>query len=72
MAVFVLIPFADVGKRSFQTAVTGKFCGIANYREIFTNQAFLAAVKNTLKFEAVGLPAAACDLACDFTGVKWM
>lgn len=56
VAVFVLIPFADVGKRSFQTAVTGRFCGTANYREIFTNQAFLLAVKNTLKFVAVGLP----------------
>ena len=56
VAIFVLIPFVDVGKRSFQTAVTGKFCGIANYREVFTNQAFLATVKNTLKFVAVGLP----------------
>lgn len=54
--VFVLIPFADVGKRSFQTAVTGTFCGLDNYRTIFSNQAFLLAVKNTLRLVGIGLP----------------
>ena len=28
--VFVLTPFADVLKRSFETAVTGRFTGAAN------------------------------------------
>lgn len=54
--LFVLIPFADVGKRSFQTAVTQQFCGIDNYRMIVSNQAFLLAVKNTLRFVGIGLP----------------
>lgn len=54
--VFVLLPFADVIRRSFLTAVTGKFNGIENYRTIFTNQAFSLAVKNTLMFTAVCIP----------------
>lgn len=54
--IFVLLPFADVGKRSFQTAVTQQFCGVDNYRTIFSNQAFLLAVKNTLRFVGIGLP----------------
>lgn len=56
VALFVLIPFADVVKRSFQTAVKGRFCGIANYATIFTNRAFLLALKNTACFVAAGLP----------------
>lgn len=56
VAVFVLLPFLDVGKRSFQTAVTKQFCGVDNYVNIFHNQAFLLAVGNTVKFVAVGLP----------------
>lgn len=54
--LFVLIPFADVGKRSFRTAVTGEFCGIENYKVIFSNQAFLLALRNTLKLVAAGMP----------------
>ena len=54
--IFMLLPFADVVRRSFQTAVTGQFCGFANYRMIFCNQAFLLAVKNTLHFVGVSLP----------------
>lgn len=56
VALFVLIPFADVVKRSVQTAVKGQFCGLANYKEVFTNRAFLLALKNTACFAAVGLP----------------
>lgn len=52
----VLIPFADVVRRSFLTAVTQEYTGIENYRTIFHNQAFLLAVKNTLRFTAVCLP----------------
>ena len=53
---FVLIPSADMGKRSFQTAVTGEFNGIENYHAVFSNQAFQLAVSNTLKLIVVGLP----------------
>lgn len=54
--VFVLLPFLDVFKRSFTTAVTGQFRGMENYKIIFTNQAFGLAVKNTLRFTAVCIP----------------
>ncbi len=54
--LFVLLPFADVVKRSFTTAVTGQFRGFSNYQLIFTNQAFGLAVKNTLCFTAVCIP----------------
>ena len=54
--VFVLLPFLDVVKRSFTTAVTGKFVGGKNYQAIFQNQAFLLAVKNTVRFTLVCIP----------------
>ena len=54
--LFVLLPFLDVFKRSFTTAVTGQFRGIENYQIIFTNQAFGLAVKNTLCFTVVCIP----------------
>ena len=53
IVVFVLLPFWDVVRRSFTTAVTGQFNGIQNYRTVFENQAFLLAVKNTLNFTLV-------------------
>lgn len=54
--IFVLVPFLDVFKRSFTTAVTGQFNGIQNYKTIFTNQAFQLAVKNTFRFTFVCIP----------------
>lgn len=54
--VFVLMPFLDVLKRSFTTAVTGQFRGMENYKIIFTNQAFSLAVKNTFYFTIVCIP----------------
>ncbi len=56
VAVFVLLPFMDVVKRSFTTAVTGQFHGIKNYQTIFHNQAFLLAVGNTFQFTLVCIP----------------
>lgn len=53
---FVLLPFADVLRRSFVTAVTGEFAGIDNYKRVFVNEAFRLAVKNTALFTAVCLP----------------
>lgn len=55
-AVFVCLPFLDVIRRSFLTAVTKEWTGFQNYRMIFENQAFLLAVKNTVKFTVVCLP----------------
>ena len=56
VSVFVLAPFLDVIRRSFLTAVTQEWAGARNYQMIFANQAFLLAVKNTLRFTAVCLP----------------
>ena len=36
VVIFVVLPFLDVFKRSFTTAVTGQFRGIENYKIIFT------------------------------------
>lgn len=48
--LFVVLPFGDVARRSFMTAITKEGAGIRNYRAIFTNSAFLLAVKNTFRF----------------------
>ncbi|MDE6749756.1 MAG: sugar ABC transporter permease [Lachnospiraceae bacterium] len=56
VVIFVLVPFLDVLKRSFTTAVTGQYIGMQNYRTIFANQAFRLAVKNTFRFTAVCIP----------------
>ena len=54
--IFVLLPFGDVVRRSFTTAVTGQFNGLKNYQTIFQNQAFVLAVGNTIKFTLVCIP----------------
>ncbi len=54
--LFVLLPFGDVVKRSFTTAVSGKYNGIQNYTMIFKNQAFRLAVANTFRFTIVCIP----------------
>ncbi len=54
--VFVLWPFLDVVKCSFTRAVTGGFAGGKNYLAVFQNQAFLLAVKNTVRFTFVCIP----------------
>ena len=56
VAVFSLLPFMDVIRRSFVQAVSGRFCGLENYRIVLHNRAFLLAVKNTLRFFLVCLP----------------
>ena len=56
VSVFVLLPFLDVIRRSFLTAVTQKWTGIQNYQTVFANQAFRLAIQNTLRFTAVCLP----------------
>lgn len=54
--VFYLVPFLDVVRRSFTQAVGGKFVGFSNYKAVLTNQAFLLAAGNTMRFAAVCLP----------------
>lgn len=55
-AGFVLIPFADVFRRSCLKAVGNEFVGLENYREVIENKAFRLAAANTVKFMAVCLP----------------
>lgn len=54
--VFYLLPFADVVRRSFLTAVTGEFKGLDNYRAVLENEAFGLAAKNTARFALCCLP----------------
>ncbi len=54
--IFVLLPFLDVIRRSFLTAVTEEWTGFHNYELIFANQAFRLAVRNTIRFTLVCLP----------------
>ncbi|NBI90224.1 sugar ABC transporter permease [Lachnospiraceae bacterium] len=54
--LFVVLPFGDVARRSFMTAITKEGAGIRNYRAIFTNSAFLLAVKNTFRFTVFCIP----------------
>lgn len=54
--IFVLVPFGDVVRRSFATAVTAQWNGFKNYLTIFQNQAFILAVKNTLRFTLICIP----------------
>lgn len=56
VVIFVLLPFSDVIKRSFSTAVTGEWTGSRNYDMVLNNQAFMLAAKNTLRFISVCLP----------------
>lgn len=56
VAVFSLLPFMDVIRSSFVQVVSGRFCGLENYRIVLHNRAFLLAVKNTLRFLLVCLP----------------
>lgn len=56
VAVFSLLPFMDVIRSSVVQVVSGRFCGLENYRIVLHNRAFLLAVKNTLRFLLVCLP----------------
>ena len=56
VAFFSFLPFMDVIRSSFVQVVSGRFCGLENYRIVLHNRAFLLAVKNTLRFLLVCLP----------------
>lgn len=56
VCVFWLIPYIDVIRRSFFSAVSDEFTGLKNYRTIFENHAFRLAAGNTLKFFCVCIP----------------
>ena len=56
VSIFVLVPFMDVIRRSFHSAVAEEWTGLANYRMLMVSSAFRLAAVNTLKFEAVCIP----------------
>lgn len=56
VAFFSFLPFMDVIRSSFVQVVSGRFCGLENYRIVLHNRAFLLAEKNTLRFLLVCLP----------------
>lgn len=56
VCMFWLFPYMDVIRRSFLGAVNGVFVGFMNYQMIFSNQAFLLAGKNTLRFFGICIP----------------
>lgn len=73
--IFYLIPFGDVMRRSFLTAMTGEFKGLENYRTIFHNEAFLLAAKNTLRFALCCVPllvGAGLFVAALLAGQEWL
>ncbi len=56
VSIFVMIPFADVVRRSFYRGMGGEFSGLKNYISVLQNEAFRLAVLNTLRFVAVCIP----------------
>lgn len=56
VGIFVLIPFLDMVRRSFHNSVSKGFCGLKNYEQVFFNEAFRLALKNTMRFLGMGLP----------------
>lgn len=56
VCAFVLVPFLDVVRRSFASAVTEEWVGLKNYRDVLGNEAFRLACRNTLRFSVICLP----------------
>lgn len=64
VGIFVVVPFLDVIRRSFFSAMGGKFVGLKNYVALFSNEAFQLAAKNTVKFTLVCIPLLLCISLC--------
>ncbi len=56
VSVLVLVPFGDVLRRSFFSAMGGEFVGLKNYLDIIKNGAFQLAAGNTAKFTLICIP----------------
>lgn len=54
--IFYFVPFLDVIRRSFLQASGEYFCGLENYINVWSNEAFQLAAVNTIRFVAVCLP----------------
>lgn len=57
VGLFWVIPYGDVIRRSFFSAVSSEFTGLKNYQTVFENQAFRLAAANTLSFFCICIPA---------------
>lgn len=55
-AVFVLLPYVDVVRRSFFEAAGGRFIAMQNYVTVVGNSAFRLASFNTLRFLVICVP----------------
>ena len=56
VSFFYVIPFIDVIRRSFTSAIQSSWVGFGNYLMVIENQAFVLALKNTLHFLGVSIP----------------
>ncbi|MCD8216755.1 MAG: sugar ABC transporter permease [Clostridiales bacterium] len=56
VCIFVLIPYADVIRRSFVNVAGTKFVFLKNYLTVIQNEAFRLAFFNTLKFMGICIP----------------
>lgn len=56
VSILVLMPFADVVRRSFFSAMSRQFVGLKNYAAVIDNEAFRTAAGNTAKFVLVCIP----------------
>lgn len=73
--MFVLIPFLDVARRSFLTAMGDSFVGIENYKTVIGNEAFQLAARNTARFLFTCIPllmVISLGTAVMVYGLKWM
>lgn len=56
VSIMILLPFADALRRSFFSALGGKFVGLDNYKAVLNNDAFKLAANNTVRFILTCLP----------------
>lgn len=56
VGLLILVPFADVIRRSFFESIGGGFVGLRNYAAVLQSDAFRLAAANTLKFVAICIP----------------
>lgn len=56
VSVFMVLPFADVVRRSFLDAMGNVFVGMDNYELVWENEAFRLAFRNTLRFVMTAIP----------------
>lgn len=56
-AMFYLLPFLEVVRRSFTDALGRRFVGFSNYKTVLENTAFRTAASNSARFLCVCIPA---------------